>query len=126
MGTLVWIALGGAVGSVLRFLVSSGCQRLSGGAFPVGTLTVNLVGCLLIGFLGALLSGPLLVREEYRLGLLVGLLGGFTTFSGFGWETLALLNDGEWGRAALNLVAANLLGLAGVWGGYRLAQQLGA
>ena len=119
------IALGGGVGSLLRFATASFVQRSSGGVFPLGTLAVNTAGCLLIGFLGALLAGPLLVREEVRLGLLVGLLGGFTTFSTFGWETLALLEDGEWARAAANVAASNLLGLAAVWAGLRLAQQLG-
>jgi CrcB protein len=125
MRTLFWIACGGGAGALLRYLVSLGCQRLAGGVFPVGTLAVNVIGCLLIGFLGALLSGPLLVRDELRLGLLVGLLGGFTTFSSFGWETISLLNDGEWSRAAVNVVGSNVLGLAAVWIGYRVAQQLG-
>jgi CrcB protein len=125
MRVLLWIGCGGALGAVLRYAVSVGCQRLAGGVFPVGTLTVNVGGCLLIGFLGALLSGPFLLRDELRLGLLVGVLGGFTTFSTFGWETFALLNDGEWSRAALNMVASNVLGLAALWLGYRLAEQLG-
>ena len=125
MRVLLWIACGGALGAVLRYGLSVGCQRLAGGVFPVGTLAVNVAGCLLIGFLGALLSGPALLRDELRLGLLVGVLGGFTTFSTFGWETFALLNDGEWSRAAANVVASNALGLAAVWLGYRVAQQLG-
>jgi CrcB protein len=125
MKTLLCIACGGGLGAVLRYAVSLGCQRLAGGVFPVGTLTVNVTGCLLIGFLGALLSGPFLLRDELRLGLLVGALGGFTTFSTFGWETFALLNDGEWSRAAANVVGSNVLGLGALWLGYRLAEQLG-
>ena len=126
MGTLFWIACGGGVGALLRFGVAGWLQRGSGGVFPIGTLSVNVAGCLLIGFVGALLSGPLLVREEVRLGLLVGVLGGFTTFSTFGWETLALLEDGDWARAAANVALSNALGLAAVWLGYRVAQQVGA
>ncbi len=93
MKTLLWIGCGGAAGALFRYTLAGWCQRLSGGVFPVGTLAVNVLGCLLIGFVGAFLAGPLLVREEHRLGLLVGLLGGFTTFSTFGWETFALLNE---------------------------------
>lgn len=115
------IAAGGSVGALLRYSLSGLAQRMTDDAFPVGTLVVNLTGCLVIGFLGALFSGPALVRDEWRLFLLVGLLGAFTTFSTFGFETMALMEDGEWVRAALNLALSNGLGLAAVWLGYRAA-----
>lgn len=119
---LVLLFLGAGVGGVLRYTIAGWAQRLAGGAFPAGTLIVNISGCLLIGFLTAALSGRVLIREELRIALLVGLLGGYTTFSTFGYETFELLNDGQIWRAALNVLASVLLGLAAVWGGYRLAE----
>ena len=109
---------------MLRFSASGVVQRLTEDAFPVGTLAVNVTGCLLIGFLGALFAGPALVRDEVRLFFLTGFLGGFTTFSTFGFETLALLDDGEWARATANVVLSNGLGLLAVWLGYRIAGAL--
>jgi CrcB protein len=121
MTKLLFIALGGAAGSVTRYLVAVQGQRLSQSVFPVGTLTVNVLGCLLIGLLGTLFAGPVIVREEYRFLLLVGFLGGFTTFSTFGFETLALVSDREWWLASTNVLASNVLGLGAVWVGNRLA-----
>jgi CrcB protein len=118
------IALGGGAGSVLRFAVASWCQRLAGGPFPVGILTVNTLGCLAFGFLAAATVTHWEVREEFRLAILVGFLGGFTTFSTYSAETVALLGDGDWWNAAANLLLSNLLGLLAVWAGFRLAGQL--
>jgi CrcB protein len=117
---LLLIFIGGGCGSVLRFLVS-GWMRPLGEAFPWGTLTVNVAGSMLIGLLAPLLSGPLLVRPEYRLAVLVGLLGGFTTFSSYSLETLSLMQDGQWRLAAANVVLSNTLGLAAAWLGMRLS-----
>lgn len=122
MTNILFIALGGGVGAVLRYWLAHWAQGLGGEAFPSGTLVVNVVGCLLIGFLASLFAGPFIVRDEVRLGLLVGLLGGFTTFSSYGLETLALLGDRAYGLAFLNIALANGVGLAGVWAGQRVAQ----
>jgi CrcB protein len=120
---LLVIALGGAVGAVLRYAVGGWVHRLlDDTSFPVGTLAVNVLGCFLIGIAGAALAGPWLVREEWRAAVLIGLLGAFTTFSTFGWETFELMNDGQLGRAGLNVALGNVLGLAGVWIGYRLTE----
>jgi fluoride exporter len=121
MWKLTLLAIGGAAGSVLRYLVGGWMQRLGDGAFPVGTLTVNVLGCFAIAVLNVALLGPLFVREEYRIAILVGLLGGFTTFSTFGWETLTLANDGQWMYAVSNFLLNNVLGLAAALIGYRLA-----
>lgn len=118
------IAVGGAFGSVLRYWLGGLVQRVSGGPFPSGTLIVNLSGCLAIGFLGMILTGPVLMREEYRVGILIGVLGGYTTFSSFGRETFLLLADGQIGLAVMNVVLSNVLGLAGVWLGHRAGQRL--
>jgi len=121
---LLLIAAGGATGSLSRYAVSGWGQRATQGSFPTGTLVVNLLGCLLIGFLGVLFSRYMLIREEYRLALLIGVLGGFTTLSSFGWETFALLNDGQRWQAFANVAITNVGGLGLVWVGYRIAEKL--
>jgi len=118
---LAFIAGGGALGALLRYGAAAGVQRFGGSAFPIGTLAVNLIGCLAIGLLGGFFAGPQLVREELRLGLLIGLLGAFTTFSTFGWETVQLANSGQFTLAAANVLLSNLLGLAAVWAGYHVS-----
>jgi CrcB protein len=120
---LAAILIGGGVGSVCRYLCSGVVQHASGGLFPLGTLVVNTLGCLLVGGLAGYFAGPHLVREEVRLGLLIGLIGGFTTFSTFAWETLALAGDGQTSRALANILLQNGLGLTAVWIGYRAAFQ---
>lgn len=116
------IASAGGIGSLLRYIISGWGQRISGESFPVGTLLVNVLGCLAIGFIAAAVSGRFLIREEYRVAIMIGLLGGFTTFSSFGLETLSLINDGQAARAILNIVLSLGLGLTAVWFGYRLAE----
>jgi CrcB protein len=117
------IAAGGAAGSMLRYAVQGWVQRLANGGFPAGTLAVNVIGCLVIGFLAAALAGPILIREEYRIGLTVGILGGFTTFSAFELETFHLTNDGQFRLAAMNVVLSCVLGFIAVWIGYRVAER---
>jgi CrcB protein len=123
MFKVMLIAVGGGGGAVLRYVVSAWGQRITAGSFPIGTMIVNVSGCLAIGLIGALLGGPVLVREEYRVAILVGLLGGYTTFSSFGWETFMLLGDGQFARAVANVLLSTLLGLAAVWLGYRLGER---
>ena len=107
---------------MLRYLIAGWGHRLAQGAFPLGTLVVNVVGCFVIGLVGARLSGSLVIREEYRAGLMVGLLGGFTTFSAFGWETLTLANDGRGTWAIANLLLTMTGSLVAVWLGYRASE----
>ena len=120
---LAMIAAGGAVGATLRYLISGWTQKLASSSFPAGTLFVNLLGCFLIGLMGALFAGPHLIREEYRVGLLVGILGAFTTFSTFGWETFALAKDGQMRLAAINILLSTGVSLVAVWFGYRLGER---
>lgn len=122
MTKLVLIFIGAGVGGVMRYAIGGWVQGASGPTFPLGTLVVNVSGCLAVGFLAGAFTGPVLIREEYRIALLVGLLGGFTTFSTFGKETMALAGDREWALAGLNVVLSVVLGLAGVWAGTRLAE----
>ena len=124
MFRLSLIFLAGGCGCLLRYGLAGVAQRMGNGSFPVGTLTVNVIGCVAIGFLASLLTGPMLIREEYRLAILIGLLGGFTTFSTYGYETISLTDKGQFALAALNLLLSNALGLAGAWLGARLAVAL--
>jgi fluoride exporter len=123
MYKILLIALGGTLGTLARY----GTHVLSRGvgerfAFPVATITVNLVGCFLIGLLQGWLVERWPVREEYRLMLIVGFLGGFTTFSTFGWDTAALLREGQVMRGMVYAAASNVLGIALVFAGYGLSR----
>lgn len=100
--TVAWVATGGALGAVARFGVALSFGRT---AFPWATLTVNVAGSLLIGFLGIWLSERFPLAVDLRAFLLIGLLGGFTTFSTFSWETVALLENGTFIKAGLNMLA---------------------
>jgi CrcB protein len=122
MVKVIWIAAGGSIGAVLRYALTGWTHRLTGAGFPYGTLTVNVLGCLLIGLLSAIFAGPILVREEYRAAVLIGFLGALTTFSTFGRETFLLANDGQFTRAALNVLLSNALCLIAVWIGYRTGE----
>lgn len=118
---LAWIALGGAAGSVGRYLIAHLVQSRSGSLFPLGTMTVNVLGCLAIGYLAVRFDGSSLPRHV-RLGVLVGLLGGFTTFSTFSLETLQKLEQRQALSAALNIIGSVVLCLAGCWLGQKLAR----
>lgn len=123
MSKLILIMAGGSVGALLRYLLAGFAQRLANGSFPLGTLVVNVVGCLLMGLAGAVFAGPHLIREEYRMALLVGFLGAFTTFSTFGAETFSLANAGQFRLAAANVLLSNGLCLVAVWFGYRMSEK---
>ncbi|MGE3979748.1 MAG: fluoride efflux transporter CrcB [Nitrospira sp.] len=123
--TLFLIGTGGFIGSIFRYLLSGWVQQLSKSVqFPFGTLAVNIVGCALIGFLAQLADQRGVVSGEARTFLMVGILGGFTTFSAFGNETMNLLRDGELWLACGNVVGHTVLGLAAVWAGYSTAYLL--
>jgi len=122
MTKLLLIGAGGFIGSVLRYVVSGLVQTLSQSiAFPYGTLAVNVLGCLSIGFISELADSRALISPDTRVFLVVGILGGFTTFSAFGNETMNLIRDGEPALALVNVSAQVLLSLGAVWLGYTLA-----
>jgi len=120
----MWVALGGALGSVARWGVSGAVQRWTGTAFPWGTFVVNLVGSLLIGVVTALALERALVPPAARLFLVAGILGGFTTFSALSYETFALLRDGQWPAAAGYAIGSVMLGVTASFAGYALALRL--
>ena len=122
MGKLFLIGLAGFVGTLARYGLSGVAAKRYGATFPLGTLAVNLIGCFLVGLLFYLMQERFVVSQNLRTIILVGLLGGFTTFSSFGLQTFTLLQDGEFGFAALNLGVSNVLGLLLVWAGYTLAR----
>lgn len=122
MHQIIIVGVGGFIGSIFRYLMSGWVQRLSGDApFPYGTLSVNVLGCLAIGLLGGWADNAELFSPSARLFLLVGLLGGFTTFSTFGYESMALLRDKEMLYALLYVGGHLLVGLAAVALGYGLS-----
>jgi CrcB protein len=118
------IFAGSGLGGLLRHGLATWIHSGTGPAFPLGTLVVNITGCLGIGFFATAFSGSLQVREEYRLAVLAGIFGGYTTYSAFGRETLALIQKEEWARAGLYVVLSNVLGLFAVWLGSLLANRL--
>lgn len=124
MGKLFLIGLAGFIGTLTRYWMSGAVARRYGETFPLGTLVVNLVGCFLVGLLFYLLQERFLVNQTVRTMVMIGFLGGFTTFSSFGLQTFTLLQDGEFGLALLNLSIANIFGLFLVWAGYTLARIL--
>jgi CrcB protein len=123
---ILLIAAGGAAGTLARYGTAEAMHRFTTRAgFPLGTLAVNLLGCLLIGVLNGLFVDRLALRPEYRLMLVAGFLGGFTTFSAFGLETAMMLREGHYARAIGYVTASNVLGVGLVAVGYALARQPG-
>jgi len=125
--TLSWVALGGAIGSVARFLLAVWVAERLDETFPWGTLTVNVTGSFIIG-VAAVLSGPdgrWMVPADARIFVIAGLCGGFTTFSAFSLQTLMLLRDGDVARAGLNIAVSVTLCLAAVWLGAVAGAALG-
>jgi CrcB protein len=116
----LWIALGGAVGSLGRFWLGEFLAHLGAVRFPWATLLVNVTGSFLIGLVATATGGDgrLLMAPELRAGLIVGALGGYTTFSSFSLQTFALAQDGRWLAAGANVLFSVLLCLLGVWLGH--------
>lgn len=124
MMRILLIGLAGFAGTLARYWLSGASARRYGETFPVGTLTVNVAGCFLIGLLYHLMQERYVAGQTTRAVVLIGLLGGFTTFSSYGLQTLTLLQDGEVARALLYVALSNLLGIGMVWVGYALGGML--
>jgi fluoride exporter len=117
VGNFIIVFLGGGIGAAARYWLSGTIARTSGSPFPLGTITVNVVGCFLIGFLMTAFEERFLVTPSLRLFLTIGILGGFTTFSTFGYETIAMLKDAEFFYAAVNVLLSVLMCLAATYAG---------
>jgi len=119
-----YVAIGGAVGSAGRYLLTVLIQSRVGAVFPVGTLLVNVSGALLLGFLAHYTANSPGVSGEMRLMLTTGLCGGYTTFSTFSYESVRLIEDGEYGRAGAYVGMSVALSLVGIVAGFSLARAL--
>lgn len=118
MQKIVLIGLAGLAGTLLRYWLSGLMARQYGETFPWGTMAVNMIGCFLAGVVFHLTEERFLVDPTVRTAILIGLLGGFTTFSSYGLQTFLLFRDGEFGLAILNIASANVICLLLVWAGY--------
>ncbi len=124
MKALLYVAIGGALGAVLRYSISSGIYHWFGRGFPYGTLVVNVIGSLAIGLLTILLVEKFNVSQELKLGLVVGVLGALTTFSTFSWDTLHLLEQGFVQKAFLNILLNVTVCIGAAWLGALWARSM--
>ena len=125
MEKVLWAGLGGFIGSALRYALGGFLARLrSGWSFPIETLVINVLGCLVIGLLAGLAESRGVFTGVTRVFLFIGVLGGFTTFSAFGYETFQLMRDGQWLSASGSVTLQVVLGIGAVWAGHVLARWL--
>lgn len=117
MKNVLYVALGGALGAAARYLLSIAIQAKSGVYFPWGTFTVNILGCLLIGLLWKLFQADMMNSSTYLL-VVIGVLGGFTTFSSFGLDGLKLIEQQEIVKAGLYIIGTNIVGIGAVFVGF--------
>jgi CrcB protein len=122
--TVVWISLGAVIGANLRYFVGQFVARVAVGNFPYATMLINLTGSLALGFFMVWTTERVLVDPRWRLFIAIGLCGGYTTYSSFAYETLALFEQGRWLASASNILATNFLCLLGAAAGAALARSL--
>ena len=113
-----WVAAGGAIGSAARYVLAGLVHRFTSAYFPYGTFAVNMVGCLLFGLIFGLTEQRFAISPTVRAFLLIGVLGGFTTFSSYAFESFQLIRDAQYRRASVNVAGQVVLGLASFWLGY--------
>lgn len=124
MVNIVLVFLGGGIGAAARYWLSGIVYQKMNTDFPYGTLTVNAIGCLLIGILMTAMEERFLAQPSLRVFLTIGILGGFTTFSSFSFETIALLRDGEILYALVNIFTSIFVCLFGTWVGMQIGKLL--
>jgi CrcB protein len=117
---LFLIAIGGAIGSVARWLLSSFVLRVTGSLFPIGTFIVTVVGCIVFGAVVGAAQQRFVLSPEARAFLLIGVLGGFTTFSSYAFESFGLVRDGQMLAATINIVGQVVVGLVAFWAGFAI------
>jgi fluoride exporter len=115
------VVVGGAAGSLMRYVLGTAIMSRTGGRFPFGTVVINITGSFLIGLLMTLLTERLSPHPNWRLLLVVGFLGGYTTFSSFEWETFGLMRDGARWLGLLNVIGSVVIGYLAVWLGVAAA-----
>jgi CrcB protein len=120
----VLVFLGGGIGATARYGLQGAVYRITGAGFPYGTLVVNVLGSLLIGFLMSFFEERFVVNASFRVFLAIGILGGFTTFSSFSFETMALLRDGSYALGLWNIVSSVVVCLGATWLGMILGKLL--
>ncbi|RJO62155.1 MAG: fluoride efflux transporter CrcB [Dehalococcoidia bacterium] len=126
MVLVLFVGAGGFLGSIARYLLSGWVQRATQDSwFPYGTMSVNLLGCLVIGILAGLAESRGILTPNSRAFLLIGVLGGFTTFSSFSYDTASLFSGGRTLAALLNITVQVILGVAATWLSYHLVQRIG-
>lgn len=120
---ILLIALLGAAGTLARYGVQGAVQTRSGGTFPYATLLVNLTGCFFLGLIGQYTLNRMVISPDWRVAIAVGFFGGYTTFSSFGWESVKMMENGEWARASAYVGASVAAGLLLTVAGIRLANK---
>jgi len=128
VSTYLWVALGGALGSVARYWMTNAVAALTGPRFPWGTIAINVIGSFIIGFAAFLTTpvGRVPISFDIRAFILVGICGGYTTFSAFSLQTLELMRSGHWFEAGANILLSVVACLVAAWAGYVLGTLLGA
>ncbi len=124
MTNILYIASGGAVGALLRYFISTGMHKTLGHGFPYGTISVNVLGSILIGFIYVLTQTKIQLSLEMKAGIMIGILGAFTTFSTFSLETMTLLESGQPIKAGLNIMLSIILCIGGCWAGLIIGRHL--
>jgi len=117
------IMLFGAIGTLARYGLQGIVQVRASGTFPTGTLAVNLSGCFFLGILAQYMFNHLVVSPDWRAAITIGFFGSFTTFSSFGWETIKMVEDGEWLKAAIYVFTSVVFGLLLTFLGIRIASR---
>jgi CrcB protein len=115
------VMVGGATGSLMRYVLGTAIMSRTGGRFPFGTVVINITGSFLVGLLMTLLTERMSPNPNWRLLLVVGFLGGYTTFSSFEWETFGLMRDGARWLGLLNVIGSVVIGYLAVWLGSAVA-----
>lgn len=121
---ILLLVIFGSAGTLARYALQGLVQYRTGPSFPAGTLTVNLVGCFLLGGVAQFALQHLTIPPDWRIGITIGFFGAFTTFSSFGWETVKMLEDGDWGRAVAYVALSVVGGLVAVLAGIRVAERI--
>ena len=124
MTKLLMIAAAGLVGTLARYGLGGLVQKQVDSLFPLGTVVVNILGCLLFGILWSWAENRITVDSSLRAAIFIGFFGAFTTFSSFGYETVALLRESQWIAACGNILIQNLLGLGGMLAGLMIGKKL--